>query len=204
MPTSVPDPLALDAPRLAEWHQLHQAAMARMSDLANALDRQGWSDVDLACRWLHAEFRPHNEGEERDLLPLLERLGARDLGRQLSADHREMGVLTQALLHGHAGGQVPEPGRHGERARRLLDLVRQHIDTEEHRMLPLLQGLPHPATAPAAGAGYATTMRFNLHPAAVPGISPVRSAAASGCPGCEPPGTCSGSAPDRPAGAAPG
>ena len=37
-----------------------------------------------------------------------------------------MGHLTQALLHGHAGGRVHDLGRHGQRARRLLNLVRQH------------------------------------------------------------------------------
>ena len=138
---------------MAEWHRLHQAALARMSDLANALDRRGWMDVDRACRWLHEQFHPHHEREERDLLPLLEQAGARNLRRQLSAEHREMGDLTRALLQGHAGGQLQDP-RHGERARRLLDLVRQHIDTEEHFMRPLLQGRPAPARAPETGAGY--------------------------------------------------
>ncbi len=36
------------------------------------------------------------------------------------------------------------------------------------------------------------------------GFSPGRSAGVSGCPGCAPPGRCSGSAPGPPAGARPG
>jgi len=185
-----PLPPALREDGLAEWHQFHQDAMARMSDLALALDHQGWPGVERACRWVHEAFHPHNQWEEQRLFPLLERVGRGQLGEQLKLDHLEMGDLTQAILDGSAGGMVADPSPHGLRARRLLDLVRQHIDTEVHCMLPLLQGQgATPADAPA-GEGYLTT--------------PGRSAAASGCPGCAPPGTCSGSAPDRPAGAAPG
>jgi hemerythrin-like domain-containing protein len=154
MPTSTrsPAPLAGFEAGMAEWRRLHQAAMARMSDLASALDRQRWLEVDQACRWLHEEFRPHNDREERELLPLLAAADARRLWRQLRAEHQEMAHLTQAILHGHAGGRVHDLGRHGERARRLLNLVRQHIDTEEHVVLPLIQG-----QGPAGldtGAGY--------------------------------------------------
>ncbi len=189
MPTPVPcpAPLALCDEGLAEWHQFHQDAMARMSELALALDCQGWPGVERACRWVHEAFHPHNQWEEQWLFPLLERVGSGPLGEQLKLDHREMGDLAQAILDGSTGGWVADPSPHGLRARRLLDLVRQHIDTEVHCMLPLLQGQP---TGAPAGEGYQT--------------SPGRSAAASGCPGCAPPGTCSGSAPDRPADATPG
>jgi len=153
-PAFSPVPLVSDEPGLAEWRLLHQAALERMSDLANALDRQGWTDVDLACRWLHEAFHPHAEREERELLPLLAAANARPLWRQLRADHQEIGHLTQAILHGHAGGRVHDLGRHGQRARRLLNLVRQHIDTEEQVLLPLIQGLPAPATGPEPGSGY--------------------------------------------------
>jgi hypothetical protein len=153
MPAPSPVPLASLQPGLVEWHLLHQAAMARMSDLAYALDRQGWMDVDRACRWLHEELRPHSLREERELLPLLAAVTTRQLCRQLRADHQEMGHLTLALLHGHAGGRVHDLGRHGQRARRLLNLVRQHIDTEEHVLLPLLEGRAGPPER-EAGAGY--------------------------------------------------
>jgi hypothetical protein len=145
-PSAVPFPL--DAPGLEDWHGLHRAAMACMWQLATALDRQGGPEVERACRWLQEQFRPHNEREERDLLPLLEAVGARDLGRQLSAEHREMSELSRDLLDGRQDGPV------GLRARRLLDLVRQHIDTEEHVMLPLLQGLRRRPDPDAAGPGY--------------------------------------------------
>ena len=148
-PSSVP--LASLEAGLAEWQRLHQAAMARMSDLANALDRQGWMDVDRACRWLHQEFRPHGDWEEQALRPLLAAIHARPLWRQLKADHQEMGHLTLTLMYGHAGGRVRDPGGHGERARRLLNLVRQHIDTEAHMVLPLIQGQSQPS---GNGAGY--------------------------------------------------
>ncbi len=190
IPAPSPQPLPICEDGLAEWHRFHQDAMVRMSELASALDQQGWLAVELACRWAHEAFHRHNEWEEQRLVPLLEQVGGQRLREQLRLDHREMGDLTRALLNGHADGQVKDPKPHGLRARRLLNLVRAHIDTEVHRMLPLLQGqMQRPSDTPA-GAGYQAT--------------PGRSAAVSGCPGCAPPGTCSGSAPDRPAGAEPG
>lgn len=192
MPPSVPSsvPQALHGEGLADWHRFHQDAMARMFDLALALDRQGWHGVELACRWVDEAFHPHNQWEEQRLFPLLVQAGRGRLGEQLKRDHREMGDLTRAILDGTNGGEVADPGPHGLRARRLLDLVRQHIDTEVSCLLPMLQSQALPLADEPAGAGYHTT--------------PGRSAAVSGCPGCAPPGTCSGSAPDRPAGAAPG
>jgi hemerythrin-like domain-containing protein len=79
---------------------------------------------------------------------------AKPLWRQLRAEHREMGHLTQALLHGHAAGRVHDLVRHGARARRLLNLVRQHIDVEEHVLLPLIQGQPLPSRSHETGDGY--------------------------------------------------
>ena len=158
MPPSAPSPvpLALREEGLATWRQFHQDAMARMSDLALALDRQGWQGVELACRWVHEAFHPHNQWEEQRLFPLLEQAGRGQLGEQLKLDHREMGDLARAILDGNAEGQVTDPGPHGLRARRLLDLVRQHIDTEVHCMLPLLQSQAVPAGPSATGAGYRT------------------------------------------------
>jgi hypothetical protein len=130
--------------------------MARMSDLALALDRQGWQGVELACRWVQEAFHPHNQWEEQRLFPLLEQAGRGQLGDQLKLDHREMGDLARAILDGNAGGEVADPSPHGLRARRLLNLVRQHIDTEMHCMLPLLQSQAVPAGPSATGAGYRT------------------------------------------------
>jgi hypothetical protein len=141
---------------LAEWRQFHQDAMARMADLALALDHQGWQGVELACRWVHEAFHPHNLWEEQRLFPLLDQAGRGQLGKQLKLDHREMGDLARAILDGNAGGTVRDPGPHGLRARRLLDLVRQHIDIEVHCMLPLLQGQPAPAGPSPSEAGYRT------------------------------------------------
>jgi hypothetical protein len=156
MPPSAPSPvpLALREEGLAAWRQFHQDAMARMSDLALALDRQGWQGVELACRWVHEAFHPHNQWEEQRLFPLLEQMGRGPLGAQLKLDHREMGDLVRAILDGNAGGAVADPGPHGLRARRLLDLVRQHIDTEVHCMLPLLQGRAARPDPMAPGPGY--------------------------------------------------
>jgi glutamate synthase (NADPH/NADH) small chain len=134
---------------MIEWHSLHQVAMARMSDLAAALDAQDWPGVLKACQWTRDVLRPHNEGEERELFPLLEEVGAEELREQLTADHREMWDLEVQLAAAVDHGVVSAPGPFGERARRLLDLVRQHIDTEEHLMLPLLRGR---SVYPAVGA----------------------------------------------------
>jgi glutamate synthase (NADPH/NADH) small chain len=150
-PMSVPVPVSVapDSANMLEWHSLHQIAMAKMSDLALALDAQDWVAVDRACRWVYEVLRPHNEGEERELFPLLEEVGAEELREQLTADHREMWELDLQLLTANDNGDVKAPGLYGEQARRLLDLVRQHIDTEEHLMLPLLRGR---STYPSTGA----------------------------------------------------
>ncbi|MDR3670379.1 MAG: hemerythrin domain-containing protein [Holophaga sp.] len=155
-PLPTPVPLAMDAPVLAEWHDQHQEALGRMSALANALDRQGWPDVDQACRWLQEVSVPHHQLEESELLPVLLAVGAGALSRRLAADHRKMEILLRAILHGQRNGRVRSPGPHGERARQLLNLVRQHIDTEEHVMLPLLRGLPHPLREQETSEGYLT------------------------------------------------
>ncbi|WP_306602191.1 NADPH-dependent glutamate synthase [Geothrix sp. 21YS21S-2] len=129
-----------DETSMGEWHLLHLSAMTKMSELAAALLAQDWAQVDRACRWVYEVLRPHNEAEERELLPLLDELGAEALMDQLIGDHREMWDLTLLLLAANAGGVVKEPGIYQEQARRLMDLIRQHIDTEEHVMLPLLKG----------------------------------------------------------------
>ena len=151
MATPTPLSVATDpaSPSMIEWHSLHQVAMARMSDLAAALDAQDWPGVLKACQWTRDVLRPHNEGEERELFPLLEEVGAEELREQLTADHREMWDLEVQLAAAVDHGVVSAPGPFGERARRLLDLVRQHIDTEEHLMLPLLRGR---SVYPAVGA----------------------------------------------------
>jgi hypothetical protein len=146
---SSPVPATLDDAGVLQWQQLHQAAMARMSELAQALDGQDWPVVDQACRWVREVLGPQGAGEERRFFPLLADAGAAGLGEQLSADHREMGGLAQAILQ---GGQ--DPSLQGERMRRLLDLVRQHVDTEAHRVLPLLQGLAPGPQAGLSAAGY--------------------------------------------------
>jgi hypothetical protein len=151
IPTSVPCPVpaTLDDAGMLQWQQLHQAAMARMSELAHALHRQDWPGVDQVCRWVREVLGPQGAGEERVLFPLLAQTGAAGLGEQLSADHRQMGGLARAILQ---GGQ--DPNIQGERVRQLLDLVRQHIDTEAHRVLPLLQGLVPGPRADLSAEGY--------------------------------------------------
>jgi glutamate synthase (NADPH/NADH) small chain len=129
-----------DETSMGEWHLLHRSAMGKMSELAAALLAQDWAGVDRSCRWVYEVLRPHNEAEEREMLPLLDELGAEALCDQLVGDHREMWELTLQMLAANDGGTVSEPGAYQELARRLLDLIRQHIDTEEHVMLPLLKG----------------------------------------------------------------
>lgn len=125
---------------LAGWHGLHQEALQRMETLEKALADDAWISVDEACRWIYEELRPHNEAEERELFPLLEELGAEQLQEQLLSEHREMWDLNLQILTGIAEGTAKEPAVTAELARRMLALVRQHIDTEEHLLLPLLRG----------------------------------------------------------------
>ena len=140
MSASAPLSMVHDETSMGEWHLLHVSAMGKMSELAAALMARDWAQVDRACRWVYEVLRPHNEAEEREILPLLDELGAEALCDQLIGDHREMWDLTLKLLAANDGGVVKDASGYQESARKLMDLIRQHIDTEEHVMLPLLKG----------------------------------------------------------------
>ena len=129
-----------DTSRLGDWHGLHQEALRRMKGLENALALRDWALADEACSWVYEELRPHNEAEERELFPLLEELGAEQLQEQLLSEHREMWDLNLQLLTGIAEGAARDPEVTVDLAQRLISLVRQHIDTEENLLLPLLRG----------------------------------------------------------------
>lgn len=125
--------------------------MNRMAELALALHRQDGPEAARACRWVATVLAPWHTAQEAGLLPLLAAAGAPPpLGAQLRADHREMAVLAREL------GTAPDwdAQRQGDPARRLLDLVRQHLDTEAHRVRPLLQGLPEAIAGSRTDAGY--------------------------------------------------
>ena len=139
MPQPVHAPQAPEG-NLEGWHALHQEALARLDSLEAALDLGNWTLVDEACRWIYEVLRPHNEAEERELFPLLEELGAEQLEEQLSSEHREMWDLNLQLLTGILEGKAKDPDVSAGLGRRLATLVRQHIDTEEHLLLPLLKG----------------------------------------------------------------
>ncbi|HLO65689.1 MAG TPA: NADPH-dependent glutamate synthase [Holophaga sp.] len=129
-----------DETSMGEWHLLHLTALGKLNELASALEARNWAQVDRAAHWVYEVLRPHNEAEERELLPLLDELGAEGLMDQLIGDHREMWDLTLQLLAANDGGNVREPGPYLEVGLKLVDLVRQHIETEEKVMLPLLKG----------------------------------------------------------------
>ena len=132
--------LVHDETSMGEWHLLHQSALGKMAELDAAIQAKEWARIDRACVWVYEVLRPHNEAEERELLPLLEEVGAENLADQLISDHREMWDLTLAMMAGNDAGVVAEPATYLETGQRLLDLIRGHIETEEHIMLPLLRG----------------------------------------------------------------
>lgn len=152
-PDLPPAPAASLEAGLDAWQGIHQAVLARMCDLAQALDRHDHPQAERACRWIHGHLDGHLRWEEREMFPRLAAAGAPGLAGILRADHREMIRLAALAL-----SLDPGDSRHpGEPARRLLDLVRHHVDTEQHRVLPLLQGRrPY---EPPPGAGYHTPPR---------------------------------------------
>jgi len=111
-----------------------------MTRFEASLDVSDWNAVDEACRWVYEVLRPHNAAEEVELFPLLEELGTEDLREQLVAEHREMWDLTLQLLAGIDGNSAQDPAAEMDLGRRLLRLVREHIETEENLLLPLLKG----------------------------------------------------------------
>jgi hemerythrin-like domain-containing protein len=154
-PDSLPAPAASLEAGLGAWHGFHREVLDRMSGLALALDRHDRPEVERACRWLHGRLDAHLRWEEQELYPRLEPAGATELRAALQADHREMLRLAGLALEAGPPGDAHHPT---EPARRLLDLVRHHIDTEKHRVLPLVEGRrPY---EPPAGAGYHTPPRW--------------------------------------------
>ncbi|MCE1230150.1 MAG: NADPH-dependent glutamate synthase [Firmicutes bacterium] len=125
---------------LTGWHALHEEALQRLNALEAALHAEDWQGVDRASQWVYAVLRPHNEGEERELFPMLEEIGAEQLYEQLSSEHREMWDLNLQLLAAIDEGRATDVAQVKMLAGRLLALIRSHIDTEEHLMLPLLRG----------------------------------------------------------------
>ncbi len=123
-----------------DWHTTHEEAEQRLTLLSQALVKGDWTAVDEGARWIYEVLRPHNEAEERELFPLLEEIGAESLHQRLQDDHRRMWEMTLNLLTEVVDGKV----KHGEQVthlgQKLVDLIRDHIDAEEHLMLPLLKG----------------------------------------------------------------
>ncbi|WP_052571263.1 NADPH-dependent glutamate synthase [Geothrix fermentans] len=122
------------------WHATHQEAQKQLTEMAKALGSGDWKTVDLGARWVYEDLKPHNEAEERELLPLLEEIGAEALVQRIQDEHRQMWDLTLQLLSEISEGQVRAPKALTLLGQRLVDLVREHIEMEEKLMLPLLKG----------------------------------------------------------------
>lgn len=122
----------------ASWHALHMEALDRLEAMERALNTRDWEGVDAGSRWIFEVLRPHNEGEESDLFPRLDRCGAGDLAHQLYLAHREMWDLNLKILTGIDEGRTRDPEGLAALAARLVAMIRRHIELEETRMLPLL------------------------------------------------------------------
>ena len=110
---------------LESWRGLHREALRRLE----LLESSKGAGAEETCRWIREVLKPHHEAEELELFPMLEELGTESLQEQLLAEHREMWELDARI---QAGDSEP--------LSRLLALLRQHIETEEELLLPLLKG----------------------------------------------------------------
>jgi glutamate synthase (NADPH/NADH) small chain len=160
-PTAV-KPSAADSH--GEWHGLHQEALRRLDHFKTALKSAHWTGVDESCRWIYEVLRPHNEAEERELFPLLEELGAESLQDQLLSEHREMWDLNLQILTGITEGVAKEPAMMTGLGQRLIALIRQHIETEEDLMLPLLKGRSIWPSEEATEEGYLILEKTRIAP----------------------------------------
>ncbi|HJU82758.1 MAG TPA: NADPH-dependent glutamate synthase [Holophagaceae bacterium] len=136
---STPAPAPVLVPP-AHWHELHEEAQRRLRAMSLAIAQEDWRGVDEGARWIYQVLRPHNEAEEQELFPLLEEIGAESLHQRLYDDHRQMWQLDLMLLSEISDGVAQHPVGATLLAQKLVDLVREHIDTEERLMLPLLKG----------------------------------------------------------------
>lgn len=126
-PTNPPLPVE----GLEAWGRFHLAAHGRMTDLAEALLARDGARIGAALAWVRDELGPHEAAEARCLRPLLEAAQAASLGARLQQDHVRIGDLVRDLPGDEAGRE--------KAARQLLDLVRQHADTEAFAAVPLLK-----------------------------------------------------------------
>ncbi len=135
MSTIAPDEIRIEA-----WRGEHELALGQLDILERAIRSEDWPMVDQVARWMYDVQRPHHEAEERELFPLLDELGAESLLEQLREDHRQVWSLTLDLLTSIVDGEVAQPEHALGSALTLLNLMREHVETEERLMLPLLRG----------------------------------------------------------------
>jgi glutamate synthase (NADPH/NADH) small chain len=139
MSTALPTEIKVVLPS-PNWHLTHEEAQKQLTLFADALVRCDWSAVDQGARWIYEVLRPHNEAEERELFPMLAEIGADALYDRLQEDHRLMWDMTLQLLVQIVDGKVANREQVILLGQKLVDLIREHIEAEEHLMLPLLKG----------------------------------------------------------------
>jgi glutamate synthase (NADPH/NADH) small chain len=136
------------------WHAEHQEALNRAGALESAVQKEDRLGLEEACRWVLDTLAAHDADETRELFPLLEALGAEALRDELEAGHQELKELAERLL--------AATGVDGGLVRSLVTLLRQHVDTEEQLLLPLLKG--HRLDLDAFDEGYLVLEKQLLAP----------------------------------------
>jgi hemerythrin-like domain-containing protein len=121
--------------RFEEEHRVGLKVLEHLEQAALALRRGVDVTANMAlaremCGLLRSEVRPHNEAEERALFPLL----GDHPGLQIFVDeHREMRRLEQKLAAGLDAGDAQ---RVAGIALHIVDLLRSHIEREDHMLFP--------------------------------------------------------------------
>lgn len=123
---------------LRDFEAEHREALAELAQLEEAaLGLRGGGDTarHLATaarvqRVLSTAVRAHNEAEERALFPLLDDDPTVPV---FVEEHRQLRALEEDLV---AGLEAGDPPRVAGIALRVVDLLRSHIEREDHMLFP--------------------------------------------------------------------
>lgn len=131
-------------PLLQRWMAEHEAALACLARLEEALAATPWNAQAVAreAAWLGGEVKAHNEAEEQHLFPLLDpHFGDHSPVSCMRDEHRELWHLVLQLQEGLRQEDVTAIVKAGTQA---IGILRNHIAKENNVLYPMAERMLSP------------------------------------------------------------